>query len=95
MAPSYHVGWAPAQRGPFPLVDGSLQVERTVDYDAFYLVLQGSYQPSLGIVGAAFDAIVGARIASLCSRNLFALIAEGIGPGITRAAEPDPSLPRS
>jgi hypothetical protein len=78
MAPSYHVTWAPAQRGPFPLFDGSLHVEGTDDYDAFYLVLEGSYEPPLGLIGAAFDVIVGARIASLCSRNLLAVIAEEI-----------------
>jgi hypothetical protein len=90
MAPSYHVTWAPAQRGPFPLFDGSLCVEGTDNYDAFYLVLEGSYQPPLGIVGAAFDVILGARIASLCTRNLLALIAEEIEAAyaVDEAAKP-------
>ena len=67
-----------SEPGPFPLFAGELQVENAEDYDAFWLVLDGSYEPPFGIAGAAFDRIVGVRIATICARNLLAHIAETI-----------------
>ena len=78
MTPRYSVQWAPAEPGPFPLFAGELRVENDEDYHAFYLVLEGSYEPPLGLVGAGFDVIVGSRIAALCARNLLAAIADAI-----------------
>jgi hypothetical protein len=78
MTPRYTVAWAPEEPGPFPLFAGELRVDGAEDYDAFWLVLEGSYEPPLGLVGAAFDAILGARIASTCARNLLAQIAESV-----------------
>jgi hypothetical protein len=78
MTPRYAVAWAPEQPGPFPLFAGELQVENAEDYDAFWLVLRGSYEPPLGLVGAAFDYIVGSRIAAICARNLLTEIADSI-----------------
>jgi hypothetical protein len=78
MTPRYHVQWAPAEPGPFPLFAGELHVENDEDYDAFWLALKGTYEPPMGLVGAAFDAIVGSRIAAVCARNLLARIAEAI-----------------
>ena len=78
MTPRYAVAWAPEEPGPFPLFAGELQVENAEDYDAFWLVLRGAYEPPLGLVGAAFDYIVGSRIAATCARNLLTEIAESI-----------------
>ena len=78
MTPRYAVAWAPEEPGPFPLFAGELQVENAEDYDAFWLVLRGTYEPPLGLVGAAFDYIVGSRIAAICARNLLGEIADSI-----------------
>jgi hypothetical protein len=40
--------------------------------------LNGSYEPPLGPVGAAFDAVVGHKIAENTARNLLAMIADSI-----------------
>jgi hypothetical protein len=78
MMPHYGVTWAPERAGPYPSFRGELVIENADDYDSFYLVLKGSYEPPLGAVGAAFDAIVGHRIAALTARNLLATIADSI-----------------
>jgi hypothetical protein len=78
MTPRYSVQWAPAEPGPFPLFAGELHVENDEDYDAFWLVLEGTYEPPLGLAGAAFDAILGSRIAAVCARNLLASIAAAV-----------------
>jgi hypothetical protein len=78
MTPRYAVTWAPAEPGPFPLFSGELRVDNDEDYDAFWLVLEGTYEPPLGILGAAFDRIAGSRIAAVCARNLLAEIADAV-----------------
>jgi hypothetical protein len=78
MESRYRVQWAPEKPGPFPLFSGELRVEGDEDYNAFYLVLEGSYEPPLGLIGAGFDAVVGARIAAACARNLLSQIADSI-----------------
>jgi hypothetical protein len=78
MEPRYLVQWAPAEPGPFPLFAGELRLEGDEDYDSFNLVLDGSYEPPLGLVGAGFDAIVGSHIAGICARNLLSTLAERI-----------------
>ncbi|MGZ3497095.1 MAG: hypothetical protein ACXWNJ_00420 [Vulcanimicrobiaceae bacterium] len=64
------VHWTPAGGGPFPDFDGTLTVRCDEDYVACALELEGDYKPPLGIAGAAFDAIAGARIASSTARAL-------------------------
>jgi hypothetical protein len=78
MLPHYAVTWAPEHAGPYPTFTGDLAIESGDDYHSFYLVLNGSYEPPLGAVGAAFDAVVGRRIAQLTARNLLAMIADSI-----------------
>ena len=78
ITPQYKVAWAPADPGPFPLFIGALRVEATDDYESFLLVLEGTYEPPLGALGAAFDSLIGSRIAGVCARNLLARIAEEI-----------------
>jgi hypothetical protein len=76
--PHYGVTWAPEQTGPYPTFSGDLAIESGDDYHSFYLVLTGNYQPPLGAVGAAFDAVLGHRIAESTARNLLATIADSI-----------------
>lgn len=81
MLPHYAVSWAPEENGPYPKFAGELSIENTDDYSSFYLVLKGNYEPPLGVVGAAFDAVVGHRIAQSTARNLLATIADSIEAG--------------
>jgi hypothetical protein len=78
MMPQYAVTWVPEKAGPYPRFAGTLSVASSEDYDSFDLVLEGSYEPPLGAVGAAFDAVVGHRIAESTARNLLATIADSI-----------------
>lgn len=77
MLPQYAVTWAPEHNGPYPTFSGELKIE-SEDYASFDLVLEGRYEPPLGMVGAAFDAVVGHRIAESTARNLLATIADSI-----------------
>jgi hypothetical protein len=78
MLPHYAVTWAPETPGPYPTFTGELAIESGDDYNSFYLELSGAYEPPLGALGAAFDAVVGHRIAVTTARNLLAMIADSI-----------------
>jgi hypothetical protein len=78
MLPHYGVTWAPEHGGPYPTFAGDLAIESGDDYQSFYLVLTGTYEPPLGVVGVAFDAFVGHRIAAMTARDLLATIADSI-----------------
>jgi hypothetical protein len=71
-APSTNVGgleyqvqieWTPATNEPLPKFDGTFRVQWDEEYGRSRLVLEGEYEPPLGIVGRAFDATVGRRVA--------------------------------
>jgi hypothetical protein len=70
MTPRYKVHWEAERHGPYPVFDGELTVGADEDYDAFWLVLDGSYAPPGGIVGEVFDAVIGHRIAMASARSL-------------------------
>jgi hypothetical protein len=78
MLPHYAVTWASEVAGPYPTFSGDLAIESGDDYNSFYLALNGTYEPPLGPLGAAFDAVVGHRIAVTSARNLLAMIADSI-----------------
>ncbi len=61
--------WHP-QGGLFPDFDGELTVRADEDYTSCALELRGTYLPPLGAAGAAFDAILGSRLASSTAREL-------------------------
>ena len=61
--------WHP-QSGPFPDFEGELTVRADEDYTSAALELRGNYEPPGGVAGAAFDAIVGSRLASATAREL-------------------------
>ncbi len=70
MEARYSVQWAAQKPGPFPLFSGEMLVEGGADYDSFVLHLVGTYEPPLGALGGAFDALVGRRLAAATANNL-------------------------
>jgi hypothetical protein len=78
MAPRYAVHWEAEGGGPYPVFDGSLTVEGDNDYDSFWLVVDGSYEPPAGLAGKLFDAVVGNRIASTATQNLLVTIRDSV-----------------
>jgi hypothetical protein len=78
MNPRYTVHWEPEAPGPYPVFDGELTVDGDEDYNAFWLVLDGSYKPPGGLAGELFDALVGHRIAETVTHELFATLQTAI-----------------
>jgi len=60
--------WEPSGGGPFPTFTGSLKMHPLgVDSE---IVLSGEYKPPLGVVGEAFDVVIGKRIAEATAKML-------------------------
>jgi hypothetical protein len=56
------VHWAPKDGGPYPAFDGTLSIaEDGIGWSR--IEIDGTYRAPFGLVGAAFDALVGHRIA--------------------------------
>ena len=72
------VRWTPHEGGPYPDFDGTLTVRADEDFNSCILELQGNYEPPLGFVGAAFDAVLGSRIASATAREFLRRIGRDI-----------------
>jgi len=70
MIARYDVSWQPSGGGPFPCFTGSLSIPNAEDYTSCFLQLDGTYEPPLGALGAAFDALVGHAIAESTGRDL-------------------------
>lgn len=70
MTPRYRVHWEPEAGGPYPVYDGELRIGADEDYNAFWLILEGSYEPPGGVAGQVFDNVIGHRIAAAVARNL-------------------------
>ena len=70
--------WEPEAPGPYPVFDGELSVASDEDYNAFWLVLDGSYKPPGGLAGGLFDALVGHRIAETVTHELFDTLRDAI-----------------
>ena len=82
----YRIAWAAGQtaRGiPTPGFAGTLTLSAGEDYDETELTLDGGYEAPGGIVGRAFDEILGHRIAHA---TLSALL-DGIGTELREALE--------
>jgi hypothetical protein len=92
LEPRFEVEWQPRDGGPYPRFNGELTIENE-DYDSFWLVLEGTYEPPFGLFGSAFDAIVGKRIAAQSGRELLARIASSIEAGFQTAEAEKPALP--
>lgn len=65
-----HIAWAPVGGGPYPSFSGLISIEADETYGSSSLIIEGEYAPPLGLVGKAFDAIVGRRIAEATAREL-------------------------
>jgi hypothetical protein len=65
----WRIHWKP-QAGPYPQFDGELTVRADENYETSRLELKGSYEPPGGTFGAAFDKVVGGRIASATAQAL-------------------------
>lgn len=71
----WQLRWEPVG-GPYPSFDGTLTIRADEDYTTSILELQGSYKPPLGALGAAFDSMLGSRIAHETARELLQSIGE-------------------
>jgi hypothetical protein len=72
------VEWTPRGGGPYPDFEGTLTVRADEDYASSVLELQGRYEPPLGAAGAAFDAVLGSRIASATAREFLRRLGQDI-----------------
>ena len=66
----WKIHWALADGGPYPDFDGELTVRADEDYPTSILELVGRYTPPMGLAGAVFDAVVGARLADATAQEL-------------------------
>ena len=71
----WKVRWTPEGGGPYPDFSGELSVRQDA-LRGVVLELEGSYEPPLGYVGAAFDVIAGSRIAAATAQAVLQLVAE-------------------
>jgi hypothetical protein len=69
------ITWKPKE-GLYPTFAGTLCVRADVNWDSGVLELQGEYEPPLGVAGAAFDAVIGKRIAEATAMTLLGDIAK-------------------
>ena len=72
----WKVTWTPHGGGPYPSFTGDLTVRADEDWDVAELELAGSYEPPLGIVGKAFDALLGSRLAVTTAEALLVEIGD-------------------
>jgi len=66
----WNVTWKPQGGGPYPSFAGTLTVRADEDWNVAALELTGSYEPPMGIVGKAFDLLLGARLATTTAEAL-------------------------
>lgn len=64
--------------GMYPSFDGVLTVRAEETYRTSRLALDGSYQPPGGAAGAAFDAVVGTRIAKATAQQLLQRVGDAL-----------------
>ncbi len=64
------VRWEATAGGLYPGFRGTLAVRADDTYGTSMIELSGVYEPPLGVIGAAFDAVVGSRIAHGTAREL-------------------------
>src|SRR5665213_4150864 len=70
----WDVTWSPHGGGPYPDFEGTLTIRADESWEVSVLELSGSYKPPLGFAGAAFDALLGARLAAATAKALLAEI---------------------
>jgi len=70
------LAWQPKHTAMFPDFHGALTVRPKLR--GSYLRLQGSYDPPAGVLGRAFDTVLGRLIATLTMRRLLNDIGHGV-----------------
>lgn len=85
--------WEPTGGGPFPKFSGTIKM-RPLSPDT-ELALSGEYQPPLGVVGEAFDAVIGKRIAEATAQTLLETIKEGLEADFAAVKETIEGTPRA
>jgi hypothetical protein len=86
-SPGYRVmgvTWSPKDGGPYPDFEGTLALSDLTSSSS-KLVLSGKYGPPGGLVGAAFDAVVGRRMASASLKALLGTLKAAIEAARTEA----------
>ena len=66
----WNIYWTPEGGGPYPDFAGELTVRADDSYRDAVLELSGDYLPPFGAAGAAFDMVLGAKIASFTAQTL-------------------------
>lgn len=69
------VHWVPVGGGPFPQLLGLFGIEADADPKKCTLVLEGNYDPPMGVAGDLFDAVVGRKIAKSSIHELLKALA--------------------
>jgi len=84
----WELTWQPHGGGPYPAFTGALTVRADEDFTGCVLELAGEYEPPMGALGAAFDAIVGSRLAAGTASELLRALGERL---VTRYRENEAS----
>ncbi|HTX02209.1 MAG TPA: hypothetical protein VMD07_00910 [Candidatus Acidoferrales bacterium] len=66
----FEIHWESADGGPYPTCDCTLTVAEDETYESCRLILEGKYTPPGWVAGAAFDAVLGSRIADATAKEL-------------------------
>ncbi len=74
----WKISWEPKDTNLYPIFTGSICVRAEEDWETGVLELEGEYEPPLGVAGAAFDAVLGKRIAEATAITLLGEIAKGM-----------------
>jgi hypothetical protein len=74
----WKIHWTPKGGGPYPDFDGELTVRADENYTSAFLELRGTYRPPGGPLGAAFDHVAGAHIATATAKALLAELARNM-----------------
>lgn len=81
------IHWTPTGNEPLPRFDGAFHVQWDEEYGNSRLVIEGRYEPPLGVVGKVFDAAAGQKIA----RNTMAALLRNLRDAIASAYQKDMS----
>ncbi|MGH7716524.1 MAG: hypothetical protein ACREML_11070, partial [Vulcanimicrobiaceae bacterium] len=84
--------WEPAGGGPFPTFSGTLRMHPLGLQTE--IVLSGEYQPPLGVLGEAFDAVIGKRIAEATALMLLEMLQQELEADFAAVKETIEATPR-
>ncbi len=82
---SFIVNWTPSGEGPYPSFSGVLNVYAQADVRHSRIELDGAYAAPGGILGRAFDASVGSKIARSSLTDLIERVAADLKPAASSA----------